>query len=78
MFGNLFGKKEKSANKAHSRLKLAINSDRINLSPEKSKQLEVEMRELLNKYITVKEIDMNKDYHEMTDFLNISIEIERP
>jgi len=76
MFG-LFGKKnKKSANTAHSRLKLAINSDRVNLDPETIKKLEAEMRILLNKYIPVKAIDMNKDYTDSVNLLNISIELD--
>jgi len=76
MFG-LFGKKKvKSASSAHSRLKLAINSDRVNLDPETIKKLEAEMRLLLNKYIPVKAIDMNKDYTDSVNLLNISIELD--
>jgi len=76
---NLFGKKkEKSANTAHSRLKLAINSDRVDLDPETISKLEVEMRELLTKYIPVRAIDMNKNYNKSVNLLNISIELDKP
>lgn len=76
MFG--FGKKKASARTAHNRLKVAINADRINLPPEKIKELEKKMRKLINEYIPVKNLNLNKDYNESSlDLLKISVEVDK-
>ena len=76
MFG--FGKKkEKSSSTARNRLKVAINSDRVDLDPETIKKLSEEIKAILSKYISVRAIDLNKDYTENINLLNISIELDK-
>lgn len=58
-FDSFFSKKDKSGKAAKDRLKIAIQTDRFQLSPQDMEDMQKEILEVISKYYDVENIDID-------------------
>ncbi len=76
-FSSLFNKKETSAGVAKDRLRIAISSDRNNISYPFMEDMKADIIEVVRKYITASSVSITKETDGDVDTLGIEIIIPK-